>query len=52
MKTYIRETRVTYIVTDEVQANSFEEAENMPVNEELPEGAISDKPIAIEKQVQ
>jgi hypothetical protein len=47
MKTYTRETRVMYIITDIVEANSYEEAESLPIAQEVPEGAIVDKPIAI-----
>tara|TARA_R110002020_G_scaffold122805_7_gene278709 strand:+ start:2030 stop:2191 length:162 start_codon:yes stop_codon:yes gene_type:complete len=47
MKTYKRETTVTYTITDIVEANSYEEAECLPITQEVPEGAIVQKPIAI-----
>tara|TARA_R100001463_G_scaffold726_4_gene3358 strand:+ start:290 stop:451 length:162 start_codon:yes stop_codon:yes gene_type:complete len=47
MKTYKRETTVRYTITDIVEANSYEEAEALPITQEVPEGAIVEKPIAI-----
>ena len=47
MKTYKRETKVTYTVIDEVQAGSYDEAEAKPITELLPEGATVEKPVAI-----
>ena len=47
MKTYKRETTVTYVISDEVEANSYAEAESIPIQEEVPVGAIVQKPIAI-----
>lgn len=49
MKTYKRETRVTYTITDTVEANSYEEAVSLPITQEVPEGATIQKPIAILK---
>jgi hypothetical protein len=51
MITYTREATVTYIITDEVNANSYEEAEALPIVQEVPEGAMVEKPIAIIKKV-
>lgn len=47
MKTYVREIKVTYIIMDEVKADSYEEAEALPVIQELPKGAITQRPVAI-----
>jgi len=47
MKTYKRETTIIYTVMDEVEANSYEEAESLPIAQEVPAGAIIQKPIAI-----
>ena len=47
MKTYKRETTVRYTITDIVEANSYEEAESLPITQEVPEGAKIQKPIAI-----
>ena len=47
MTTYKRETTITYTITDIVEANSYEEAECLPVTAEVPEGAVIQKPIAI-----
>ena len=47
METYKRETTVRYTITDIVEANSYEEAEALPITQELPEGAELEVPIAI-----
>ena len=49
MNTYIRQTIVQYIVQDEVEANSYAEAEAIPITQEVPEGATLEVPIAILK---
>jgi len=49
MNKYIRQTIIEYIVEDEVEANSYAEAEAMPITEKLPEGAKISVPIAILK---
>ena len=51
MNTYKRETTVTYVISDIVEANSYEEAESLPITQEVPEGAIVEKPIAITYEV-
>ncbi|QDP68177.1 MAG: hypothetical protein Unbinned1473contig1000_55 [Prokaryotic dsDNA virus sp.] len=51
MKIYRRETTVTYVISDIVEANSYEEAESLPITQEVPEGAIVEKPIAITYEV-
>jgi hypothetical protein len=49
MNTYIRQTMVQYIVQDEVEANSYAEAEAIPITQEVPKGAELQVPIAILK---
>jgi len=49
METYIRQTIVQYIIEDEVEANSYAEAESIPITQEVPEGAKLQVPIAILK---
>ena len=49
MNKYIRQTIVQYIVEDEVEANSYAEAEALPITQEVPEGAELQVPIAILK---
>tara|TARA_R100000030_G_scaffold32106_1_gene23680 strand:- start:521 stop:679 length:159 start_codon:yes stop_codon:yes gene_type:complete len=49
MNTYIRQTIVQYIVQDEVEANSYAEAEAIPITQKVPEGAVLEVPIAILK---
>ena len=49
MNTYIRQTIVQYIVQDEVEANSYAEAEAIPITQKVPEGAVFEVPIAILK---
>tara|TARA_R100001440_G_scaffold28672_1_gene46317 strand:+ start:72 stop:242 length:171 start_codon:yes stop_codon:yes gene_type:complete len=49
MNKYIRQTIVQYIVEDEVEADSYAEAEALPITEEVPEGAVLEVPIAILK---
>ena len=49
MNKYIRQTIIQYIVEDEVEANSYAEAESLPITQEVPEGARLEVPIAILK---
>ena len=46
---YTREFTVTYIVTDEVEANSNAEAETLPITVSVPDGAKVDYPRSVEK---
>lgn len=50
MNTYIRESKVTYMITDEVKAGSYKEAEALPITQEVPKGAVTQRPIVIIKE--